>query len=106
MPGQHSGANQGKSPGGSEDRIDEPDVQHATAGIFAQAAICLLYRLIGQKPAEGGGKRRIERKNEVAEPGNDQSVRRNDAAASVVVPMAPSEPINRGALDKAAFLSI
>ena len=55
-PGQHSGEDQGQGPGGGEDRADEPGLQHATAGVSAEAAIHLLHGLNGRKPADGGGK--------------------------------------------------
>lgn len=47
----------GQGAGGGEDRADESDVQHETAGISAQATIRLLRDLNGRHPAEGGGKR-------------------------------------------------
>ena len=56
-PGQHPGTNQGQGPSGSEDRADEPDLQHATLGILTQAAIRLLHGLKGRKTAEGGAQR-------------------------------------------------
>jgi hypothetical protein len=65
---------------------------------LAQAEIRLLHGLNGRKPAEGGGKRRIKRENRVVELGKERSVRRNGTAAALVTPMAPPEPIYRGAL--------
>jgi hypothetical protein len=36
---QHAGTDQGQGPGSGEDRGDEPNLQHATAGVLAQAPI-------------------------------------------------------------------
>ena len=88
----------GKVRASGKDRADEPDLQHATAGVFAQAAIRLQYGLTDREPAQRGGKWRTPRENGVAEPGKDQLARQNDTAAALITPMAPSEPIYRGAL--------
>jgi transposase, IS5 family len=44
-PGQYPGTYQGQDSGSDEDRVDESDLQHATAGVLAQAAMRLLYGL-------------------------------------------------------------
>ncbi len=72
MPRQHPSANQGQGPGGAEDRIDESDLQHATSGVSAEAAIHLLRGLIGPRPAEGGGNAQTRQETAAMGPGNDQ----------------------------------
>ncbi|MCB1801102.1 MAG: hypothetical protein KDI82_05390, partial [Gammaproteobacteria bacterium] len=62
-------------PSGSEDRADEPDLQHATLGILAQAAIRLLHGLSAQEPASNGWNSRIGRKESDFRDRNQTSAR-------------------------------
>lgn len=83
--------------GGAKNWTHEPDVQHATAGILAQAAIRLLYRPTRKRPARNGPKRQIGRKNGVIRMTKRRSAGHDRAVATLTAPMAAGKLIDQGA---------